>query len=259
MRRLNTACKITLLLLVWAAQGQATEPGLRQDAGAFRSVYTRWTYPLRVYLPAGYAASERDYPVLYALDGRIRFDLIANRLDELNAEVIVVGIDATTNARREIDFELPGANAYSRFLTEELIPWADAQYRTDPASRALAGHSLAGLMCALMLLFEDPDQRQFDAFLISDASFWDMPHKTEQLVARLRVATDTVPVNLFMAAATRGNLKGSEWFHSLMQDSAFSDLNMTYEVYKTSHKGVIEPSFRDGLGWLYGSGARGYH
>lgn len=253
MHRLTPIRRLVLLLFFWGVPGQATEPGLRQDAGAFRSASTGWTYPLRVYLPAGYAESERNYPVLYALDGRIRFDLITNRLDELGAEVIVVAIDATSNARRDIDFVIPGADAYTRFLTEELIPWTDKQYRTDPTARAMAGHSLAGLLCALMLLFEDPDQRQFSAFLISDASFWDKPKKTEQLVARLRVATDTVPVNLFMAAATKGNIKGARMFHSLMEESDFSDLEITYEVYKTNHKGVIEPSFRDGLEWLYGS------
>jgi predicted alpha/beta superfamily hydrolase len=241
------------LIVIWVVPGQAAEPGLRQDAGAFRSVYTGWTYPLRVYLPASYAESERNYPVLYALDGRIRFNLIANQLDELGAEVIVVAIDATTNARREIDFVIPGAGAFALFLSEELIPWTEQQYRTDPSARGLAGHSLAGLFCALMLLFEDPDQRQFNAFLISDGSFWDMPEKTEQLVARLRVATDSLPVNLFIAAAIKGdgNYKGSRIFYSLMEESGFSDFNVTYEVYKTNHKGVIEPSFRDGLAWLY--------
>jgi predicted alpha/beta superfamily hydrolase len=216
-----------------------------------RSAYTGWTYPLRVYLPAGYAESERSYPVLYALDGRIRFDLITERLDELGAEVIVVAIYATSNARREIDFVIPGALAYTQFLTEELIPWADANYRTDPAERTLAGHSLAGLLSALMFLFEDPKQRHFSSFLISDPSFWDKPEKTWKHIDSLRVTSDSVPVTLFIAAAAKGNLEGTRKFHSLMQDSNFEDLDMLYKVYKTNHKDVIRPSFRDGLAYLY--------
>jgi len=251
MRHLINQRCLALLLVAWTLSGQAAEPGLRQSAGAMRSAYTGWTYPLRVYLPAGYAESERSYPVLYALDGRIRFDLITERLDELGVDVIVVAIDATSNARREIDFVIPGALAYTQFLTEELIPWADANYRTDPAQRTLAGHSLAGLLSALMLLFEDPEQRQFNAFLISDASFWDKPEKTRTLIERLRVSTDTMPVTLFIAAATKGNLEGTREFHSLMQDNSFEDLNMYYKVYDTNHKDVIRPSFRDGLEYLF--------
>jgi len=257
MRRRINQSYFALLLAAWALSGRAAEPGLRQDAGAFRSAYTNWTYPLRVYLPSGYAESEQRYPVLYALDGEIRFDLITERLDELGAEVLVVAIGATSNARREIDFVIPGASAYTRFLTEELIPWADANYRTDPAERALAGHSLAGLLSALMFLFEDPEQRYFSSFLISDASFWDKPEKTRQLIEALRVKTNSVPVTLFIAAgakgnaATKGNLEGTRRFHSLIQDSNFADLDMHYEIYKTNHKDVIRPSFTDGLAYLY--------
>ena len=251
MRQRINQSYFALLLAAWALSGHAAEPGLRQDAGAIRSAYTGWTYPLRVYLPPGYAESEQRYPVLYALDGRIRFDLITERLDELGAEVIVVAIYATSNARREIDFVIPGASAYTQFLTEELIPWADATYRTDPAERTLAGHSLAGLLSALMFLFEDPEQRYFNSFLISDPSFWDKPEKTRKLIDRLQVTSDSVPVTLFIAAATKGNLEGTRNFHSLMQDSNFEDLDMLYKVYKTNHKKVIRPSFRDGLAYLY--------
>jgi hypothetical protein len=106
-------------------------------------------------------------------------------------------------------------------------------------------------------LFEHPQQRQFNAFLISDPSFWDKPEKTRTLIERLRVSTDTLPVTLFIAAgsqgnaATKGNLEGTRMFHSLMQDSNFEDLDMYYKVYDTNHKDVIRPSFRDGLEYLY--------
>ena len=251
MRQRINQSYLAVLLAAWALSGHAAEPGLRQDVRAIRSAYTDWTYPLRVYLPAGYAESKQRYPVLYALDGRIRFDLITERLDELGAEVIVVAIYATSNARREIDFVIPGASAYTQFLTQELIPWTDANYRTDPAERTLAGHSLAGLLSTLMFLFEDPKQRYFSSFLISDPSFWDKPEKTWKLIDRLRVTSESVPVTLFIAAATKGNLEGTRKFHSLIQDSNFEDLDIQYKVYKTNHKDVIRPSFRDGLAYLY--------
>jgi len=42
---INQRC-LALLLVAWTLSGQAAEPGLRQSAGAMRSAYTGWTYPL---------------------------------------------------------------------------------------------------------------------------------------------------------------------------------------------------------------------
>ncbi len=248
---------VIALLFTLALTAHAADTGERENAGTYRSLYTRWTYPLQVYLPPGYAETERRYPVLYALDSRVVFNMIADLLDELAIEAIVIGIDATTNARRGVDFDIPGAAVYTQFLTQELIPWVDEQYRTDPGARALAGHSLGGLLCGLMLLFDEPEQRHFNAYLISDGSFWDKPEKTQVHVDRLRRHTDTVPVSVFLAAATRGNRKSTDSFQALIERQGFQELNMVYKLYRTSHKGVIAPSYRDGLVWLYKSGASG--
>ena len=141
-RNLKALFYLTLLTCIWVSAGHSATPGKRLDAGSMESESTGWTYPLRVYLPAGYEDSAQSYPVLYALDAKIRFDLIADRLDELGAQVIVVAIDTTGDTRREIDFVLPGARAYTEFLIDELIPWTDSRYRTDTTQRTLAGQNM---------------------------------------------------------------------------------------------------------------------
>ena len=46
-------------------------------------------------------------------------------------------------AMREI---FSGADNLLSFFKQELIPWVDRQYRTDPSHRILAGHSSGGLL-----------------------------------------------------------------------------------------------------------------
>jgi predicted alpha/beta superfamily hydrolase len=51
--------------------------------------------------------------------------------------------------------EEPGAENFLRFLQEELIPYVDANFRTDPADRTLWGYSL-GARFGLYALFARP-------------------------------------------------------------------------------------------------------
>ena len=115
----------------------------------------------RVGLPRAYAQNtDRRYPVLYMHDGQNVFDQGAfgtwNALPILNArqqtgvmqEIIVVAVDNTAN--RTPNYAPPAvggqADDYVAFLTEELEPIIDAQYRTltGADTTGTAGSSLGG-------------------------------------------------------------------------------------------------------------------
>ncbi len=123
---------------------------------------------LTVYLPPGYAGSERRYPVLYMQDGQNLFDderAFAHRSWRLHAAadeaigartaapMIIAGVDHTHAGRieeytptRDAKRAAGGkADEYGRLLLEEIRPMIDAKYRT--AERAsIAGSSLGGLV-----------------------------------------------------------------------------------------------------------------
>ncbi len=123
-----------------------------------------------VYLPRSYgAAPDRRYPVVYAHDGNNLFDRDTAfmgrewRLDEtleaLTAqgslpETIVVGVYNTPSRVFEYtwvpDAERQGGGGerYARLLAEELKPFVDRTYRTQPDRRSTAvlGSSLGGLV-----------------------------------------------------------------------------------------------------------------
>jgi predicted alpha/beta superfamily hydrolase len=65
-----------------------------------------------------------------------------------------------------------GGQAYETFLTDELKPFVEARYPTDPARAALFGYSLGGLFAATVLVRHP---RAFSAYLLASPSVWATP------------------------------------------------------------------------------------
>jgi predicted alpha/beta superfamily hydrolase len=64
-----------------------------------------------------------------------------------------------------------GGEQFLRFITEEVVPFVEANYRTMPGHRTLVGISIGGLF-ALYTLFRRPEI--FNRYIISSPSvFWD--------------------------------------------------------------------------------------
>jgi predicted alpha/beta superfamily hydrolase len=121
----------------------------------------------RVWLPRGYNQhTSRSYPVLYMHDGQNIFepgpfgtwsaDAAAAeqvRLGNLR-EVIIVGADSNANRFRNYvppgditpDAQPGAADAYLRYVRDELKPWVQARYRTlnDAANTGTMGSSMGG-------------------------------------------------------------------------------------------------------------------
>jgi len=76
-------------------------------------------YPYHIYLPASYPQNvDKNYPVIYALDGQWNFKTLVNHIEQKNLEVIVVAIEEgpLRSDRRALDYQLPGAINYLDFL-----------------------------------------------------------------------------------------------------------------------------------------------
>ena len=136
---------------------------------------TGTTYHVYVRLPEGYdPADPRRYPVVYLLDGDSLFPLLAPThlflgYDEGLPEAIIVGIayggfDPAVN-RRNRDFTGAGADtadgqggaeAFHRFLRDQLLPEVEQRYRADAGRRVLVGQSRGGYL-VLWSAVHDPD------------------------------------------------------------------------------------------------------
>ncbi|WP_229425218.1 MULTISPECIES: alpha/beta hydrolase [unclassified Massilia] len=122
---------------------------------------------VRLYLPPGYATSNKRYPVLYMHDGQNLFDdatayagewKVDETLDALakegKLELIVVGVDnggdkrmTELNAWDNTRFGAAEGRQYMDFIVKTLKPLIDARYRTlpDRAHTAIMGSSMGGL------------------------------------------------------------------------------------------------------------------
>jgi len=156
---------------------------------------------LNVWAPAGYANGNEKYAVLYVLDGGLDQDFhhIAGlgQLGELSGTfetLIVVGV---RSYNRQREFTRPprdprfvrafphsgGAATFRSFLTDEVVPFIDAHYRTAPR-RALMGESLAGLFVVDTLL---TSAESFDDYIaVSPSLWWDARALTRQAPSLLQ-------------------------------------------------------------------------
>lgn len=129
---------------------------------------------VRLYLPPGYASSDKRYPVLYMHDGQNVFDEatafagewgVDETLNELAAsgqlELIVVAIDNGGEQRitelNPVDHPKYGkaeGKAYVEFIANTVKPYIDQQYRTlaDAKNTGIMGSSLGGLISHYAIL-----------------------------------------------------------------------------------------------------------
>lgn len=164
-------------------------------------------YRILVSLPIypNYAESNDKYPVLYVLDPDTFFGWVtdlARLATGLRAvgyptgsfvppNLIVVGISYPTTVLRQPKLlvglrtrdQTPtkspddgmsggisgGAEKFLRFVRDELMPYINRNYRTDPEDSAIVGHSLGGLF-TLYVLFHEPSS--FRRYVASSPSLW---------------------------------------------------------------------------------------
>jgi predicted alpha/beta superfamily hydrolase len=154
-------------------------------------------YEIYVGLPASYHAQpQRRFPVLFVTDADYAFPLvrsIARRVGNGGQgleEFILVGLsysagDTPEFSRRRDYTPTPNgertpdpsgrppifgeAEAYRRFLAEEVMPFIAASYRTDTNRNIYAGHSYGGLF-GLHVLLAEP--KMFSHYIIGSPSLW---------------------------------------------------------------------------------------
>ena len=134
-------------------------------------------YELSIWLPPSYETSEQTYPTLYVLDSPLFFGSCVRNAQFQSweagvPELIVVGIGKRLSSIDEwwpirdrdyafvpVPWSTPGSGHgenFFKFIGQELIPFVDKNYRTNPEDRILYGQSLSGSF-AIHTLFSQPN------------------------------------------------------------------------------------------------------
>ena len=165
----RTSLTAITMFAVACAGAAAQEPDSQNDVPSvedvligqrirFPSVVLNCERTVSVHLPEGYTDNDNPYPVLFVLGGSyfVPFVGVTTYLarDGRIPEAILVAVHSNDWVK---DFTYDpvvdsagvyagsgGAELFRRFLADELIPYIDANYRSQPF-RILVGHSLGGL------------------------------------------------------------------------------------------------------------------
>jgi predicted alpha/beta superfamily hydrolase len=209
----------------------------------------------QVHRPAHYDLRNDRYPVLIVLDGEEHFQQVSATLDFLAADgkvpsMLVIGIP-NTDRFRDMDTaaaSTSGSSPFLEFITDELIPKVDRDYRTRPY-RILMGHSGAGLF-ALYSLINAPDA--FRSYLVIAPAFGDHRELPKTVDTFLQEHPDpNLTAEVFLAADdSRGmQLSGAWELSSYLNERAsrVRDLRFTFRRYAESHSTVPFLSVYEGL------------
>jgi metallo-beta-lactamase class B len=156
-----------------------------------------------IYLPKGYSASTKTYPVLYMQDGQNLFneqtagsagewgidECLDTLCKQLNKDCIVVGIDHGGDKRLSeyspYNFTIKGNLAppdqigegkqYAEFIVKTLKPFIDTKYRTKKGrvNTFIAGSSMGGIISEYALI-NYPET--FGAAGIFSPAYWIVPN-----------------------------------------------------------------------------------
>jgi hypothetical protein len=244
------------------------------EVRTLRSSILGRSYTIFVALPASYSSeASQTYPVVYLLDADLWFGPVADPTRLLHwegglPELIIVGIGYGFSwedvdewfRRRTLDFtptrveakpDSGGARDFLRFVQEELFPFVDANYRTIPTDRTLAGLSAGGLF-SLYVLFQDPGT--FSRYIVvSPGLVWDERVIFENEADYAARNTD-LPARLFLAVGSleRKCASNLEDFHRQLEARNYTGLTVTMVVMEEeTHLSVFPGAFSRGLRTIF--------
>ncbi len=221
-------------------------------------------------LPVGYQTSNKNYPVVYVLDGESYFPIAVSAYRTLASSgrmppAIIVGItckdrfyDFTPAPGK--DFDVPaevfkngagGADKYLTHLETELIPFIEKNYRTE-TFRIIVGHSLGGLL-ALHAMTTKP--KLFQAYINIDGSlFWDNDKVANSVIELIKKNPD-FKSNLYWV---RAQMPREYWFPAnirlldALTNSKPAGLKFSLiELDHEEHSSLIYPGLYFGLRWIF--------
>ena len=265
-----------------------TLPGT--EVRTLKSSLVNDTYRLHISLPITYANSDRTYPVAYLTDGNGLLPLVRCISEGLSAgleipRLIIVGIGYDTDGGRYRERDLLPTNAsagdasrrqeftrtgirrgqagpFLRFIREELKPFINANYRTNPDDSTYVVNSYGGLF-GLYALFHHPDT--FNRYVIGSPAIHHDNRVTLTYESNYAANHDDLPVRVFMSVGAREELDdplidpsfqfvtNMKTLTKTLRERSYPGLQLTTCVFEDeTHVSVIPTTFSRGLRVVFG-------
>ncbi|MFC3121255.1 alpha/beta hydrolase-fold protein [Agaribacter flavus] len=221
--------------------------GSKEARQTITSAFTNATYTYHVYLPSQYSQqSDKAFPMLLFTDGEWYAEFQFRVLDYEQRQIIAVGIEH--GGRRAIDYILPGARSYHLFLTEELIPTIEAQYRILTDHITLKGDSGGGSQTLISMLLDDQSPPIFRHHLAFDPYIAGIGNINTLIQER---DTQFMNKSLVVTGMRKGFHQTVEPFVQNLKNSSLQNLDVYHAVYDLEHQDATWSSFSNALAIIY--------
>ena len=189
---------LSLLLIISACGGSNTtkeSPSASLKKFTCYSKTVKDSFYISVQLPLNYdKETKKHYPVVVLTDANFYFPMLAPIVHQyekggLLPPLILVGVGYKSfdlmNSLRVRDYLYPkaipsdemkasgGGQRYYQFITNDLLPKIDSNYRTETNTRSLLGHSFGGYFSLFALQQQISEKRNdFKGFVSASPSLW---------------------------------------------------------------------------------------
>ncbi len=240
------------------------------------SKYVGRDFEVDVFLPRDYRSADQRYPVVYVLDAEYNFGCVAYITRRLIKSkdippVLLVGIAYDTTYedfydKRMFDstpiskvhgYHTGGAEPFTKFLSEELIPFVDREDRTVREDRTIVGQSITGFY-GCFLLFRHPDI--FQKYLVVSPSLWFSNRLVFSLEKKYAQEHPSLQAAVYQAsgALETPNIKDNAIeFGRTLEARKYEGMKLRSEIMEGEHHRSIFPfAFTRGLQFLFGGNSK---
>lgn len=269
---MKTSILILVLNIFFQLQSHAQFKPVEIPGSHVRNIFStvvNQEYELHILLPSRYEASEKKYPVLYLMDSQWDFPLLKSLYgqqyyDGFIPEMIIVGVtwggvNPNPDSLRARDYtpvneqrapQSGGAENFLSFLKSELIPFIDANYKSDPADRILMGCSLGGLF-TLYALFTEPDL--FQRYIAASPAYGWGGEAIYQFEKKYFESRSTAPAKLYMSmGGVERGVPGFEKLRDHLKWRNYKALQVETRVLDNiGHSGTKAEGYARGLQFVY--------
>ncbi|MEM9286455.1 MAG: alpha/beta hydrolase-fold protein [Pseudomonadota bacterium] len=254
---------LSLLGLFESSQaGVATQPHGAFHTHTLQSVYPDQERMISVQLPPSYLDNpDRNYPVLYILDGQNNTEMATAIVGNLVAsnsmpEIIIVGLHAGETRQRDYlpknsEARRDGmASQFLKSIEHEVLPFIESEYRTS-SYRVFSGHSFGGLF-TLFAFTEKPEL--FDGYMAQSPGL--DPEWVDYFFPRIKQTFEDHPTLDTSLFVVMGN---EPWWQDtfdellvLLSEEAPDTFQWGSDKHlEADHMETRAPGMRGGLGYIF--------
>jgi predicted alpha/beta superfamily hydrolase len=270
------------ILAITACNNEKISQKNEADSKLEYSMYSknvRDSFYISVQLPLEYREQpNRKYPVVFLTDANFFSPMLAPILHQyekgrLLPPLILVSVGYKSfnlmDSLRIRDYMFPasipsdemkaigGGRKFYHFLTEELLPKIDSNFRADTHKRTLLGHSFCGYFSLFALLEQVENKRSdFTGFVSASPTLWYNNNYLFNLPKKLNDSVIKDSLNIFLSVGAKEEPQWSvqpvKDFSKNLSDARISKIKNQVEIYSNlDHMDVGLISFIRGLEQIY--------